>query len=132
MLDYDGFSWCCLHGGANAATYKKPVIDFLGYAKLAFHTHKTVFNPVLAGSNNVDIVYGPDDTITPMILNLGEQKSVILTVIIKDSLNGHETDRKEYEHVNLPAGRTSTELDSYKPTFDKEGLYWIEYIVKKL
>ena len=25
ILDYDGFSWCCLHGGANSGTYKKTV-----------------------------------------------------------------------------------------------------------
>ena len=132
MLDYDGFSWCCLHGGANAATYKKPVIDFLGHAKLAFHIHKTVFNPVLAGSNNVDIVYGPDDTITPMVLNLGEQRKVMLTVIVKDKPDGREIDRKVYENVKLPAGRTVTELDNFKPKFDREGLYWIDYIVKKM
>jgi len=131
MVDYDGFSWCCLHGGANAATYKKPVIDFLGHAKLAFHIHKTVFNPILAGSNNVDVVYGPDDAITPMILNLGEQKRVVLTVLVKDQFKGHEIDRKVYENVNLPAGRTVTELGQFKPKFDKEVLYWIEYLVKK-
>ena len=81
MLDYDGFSWCCLHGGANAGTYNKPLIDFMGHAKLAFHIHKTIFQPVLAGSNNVDVVYGPDDTITPMVLNLGIQRIVSLQLL---------------------------------------------------
>ncbi len=127
MLDYDGFSWCCLHGGANAGTYKKPVIDFLGHAKLAFHIHKTVFEPVLAGSNNVDVVYGPADSITPMILNLGEEKNVDLTVIVKDKLHGREIDRKTYENIRLPAGRTVTEADPFIPEFKDEGLYFIEY-----
>jgi len=132
MLDYDGFSWCCLHEGANAVTYKKPLVDFQGHAKLAFHIHKTVFNPVLPGSNNVDVVYGPDDNITPAILNLGEQKRVSVTVIIRDKFNGREIDKKVYRDVTLPAGRTVTELESFKPGFAKEGLFWIDYIVKKI
>ena len=131
-IDYDGFSWCCLHGGANAGTYEKPVIDFQGNAKLAFHIHKTTFQPILAGSNNVDVVYGPDDTIVPMVLNLGIQRHVNLTVIIRDKFNGREIDKKFYKNVNLPAGRTVTELASFKPRFSDEGLYFIEYFVDAL
>ncbi|MFW6370525.1 MAG: glycosyl hydrolase family 2, partial [Bacteroidota bacterium] len=41
-LDYDGFSWCSLHGGANSATYKKPLIDFMDHAKLAYWANKMV------------------------------------------------------------------------------------------
>jgi hypothetical protein len=128
-IDYDGFSWCCLHGGANAGTYQKPVIDFSGYAKLAFHIHKTVYQSILAGSNNVDVIYGPDDTITPMILSLGEKRTVNLTVVVKDKFNGQKIDQKVYKNVVLPAGRTVTELAPFKPKFDKEGLYFIEYFV---
>ncbi|MEN8230805.1 MAG: glycoside hydrolase family 2 TIM barrel-domain containing protein [Bacteroidota bacterium] len=131
QIDYDGFSWCCLHGGANAVTYKKPVIDFLGHAKLAYHIHKTTFQPILAGSNNVDVVYGPDDTIVPMVLNLGEGRLVKLTVVIKEHFNGKEIDKKVYRNVSLPAGRTVTELGAYKPALNNEGLYFIQYIVDK-
>ena len=131
MIDYDGFSWCCLHGGSNAGTYQKPVIDFTGHAKLAFHIHKAVYQPILAGSNNVDIVYGPDDTITPMVLNLGEKRTVKLSVLVKDKLNGKEIDKKVYKNVTLPEGRTVTELAAFKPKVDKNGLYFIEYIVDK-
>ncbi|HBL75003.1 MAG: hypothetical protein A2W90_07590 [Bacteroidetes bacterium GWF2_42_66] len=131
ILDYDGFSWCCLHGGANAGTYQKPVIDFTGHAKLAFHIHKTVYQPVLAGSNNVDIMYGPDDKITPMILNLGEQKMVTLTVVIKDKFKGQEIDKKVYENLFLPEGRTLTEVAPFKPSIANEGLYFIEYLIKQ-
>jgi hypothetical protein len=129
MLDYDGFSWCCLHGGANAVTYRKPVIDYMGHAKLAFHIHKAAFQPVLAGSNNVDVVYGPDDAITPMILNLGKARNVKLSVLVKDKFQGRIIDRKDYDNVNLAAGRTVTELDGFMPDFKKEGLYFIEYLV---
>ena len=37
LLGYDGFSWCCLHGGANMGTYQKPLIDNLRHPKLAFY-----------------------------------------------------------------------------------------------
>ena len=131
-LDYDGFSWCCLHGGANAATYKKPIIDFLGYAKLACNIHKNAYQPVLAGSNNVDVVYGPDDAIIPMILNLGEGKRVKLTVEVKDHINGKLIDRKVYRSVSIPEGRTVTELESFKPEFNQEGLYFIQYLVDEM
>ncbi len=132
MLDYDGFSWCCLHEGASSVTYKKPLIDYQGYAKLAFHIHKTVFNPVLAGSNNVDVVYGPNDNITPMILNLGEERRVKLTVVIKDKFNGTEIDKKVYQNVKLPAGRTVTQVEPFIPRFGNEGLYFIEYYVDSM
>lgn len=129
QLGYDGFSWCSLHGGANAATYKKPAIDFLGYGKLVFHIHKTVFQPVLAGSNNVDVVYGPNDLITPMILNLGEERHVKLTVQIKHKYKGEVIDKKVYENVHLKEGRSVNELEPFKPTIKNEGLYFIEYLV---
>lgn len=131
-LDYDGFSWCCLHGGANSGTYKKPVIDFLGYAKLAFYIHQTVYQPILAGSNNVDIVYGPDDKITPMILNIGGQLKVKLTIIVKDKFNGKEIDKKIYKNIILPEGRSVKELATFNPNFKNEGLYFIEYIIDKI
>ena len=132
MLDYDGFSWCCLHGGANSATYKKPLVDFLGHAKLAFHIHKTTFQPVLAGSNNVDVVYGPDDAVIPMILNLGVEKTVKLTVEVKDHLDGKVIDRKVYKRVHLPAGRSVSELEAFKPEFNQEGHYFIRYLVDEI
>jgi len=79
----------------------------------------------------VDVVYGPDDNITPAILNLGEQKRVSVTVITRDKFNGREIDKKVYRDVTLPAGRTVTELESFKPGFDEEGLYWFDYILKR-
>lgn len=128
-LDYDGFSWCSLHGGANSVTYKKPAIDFLGYGKLVFHIHKIIFQPVLAGSKNVDVVYGPEDVITPIILNLGEEKTVKLTIQIRDQPGGEIVDEIVYQDVLLEEGRTVIELNEYRPEVDREGLYFIEYLV---
>lgn len=128
-LDYDGFSWCTLHGGSNGATYKKPAIDFLGYGKLVFHVHKTLFQEIIAGSNNVDVVYGPDDKITPMVINLGESKKVKLSVVIRDKFEGNIVDTKVYKDVPLESGRNFIELEPFKPIIKDEGLYFIEYLV---
>jgi hypothetical protein len=128
-LDYDGFSWCNLHGGPNTVTYKKPIIDFLDHAKLAYWANQMVFQNTLAGSKDVDVVYGPEDTITPIVMNLGEEKSVNVTIIVND-MSGNEIDRTQYKRVNLSAGRTVTELESWKPDFEGEGYYGIEYIVE--
>ena len=129
MLGYDGFSWCCLHGGANAVTYKKPAIDFLGYGKLVFHVHKAIFQSIWAGSNNVDVVYGPGDAITPMVLNLGEECAVKVTVVVRDKFGGKVIDKKVYKNVVLKRGRTLNEVEKFKPEIKKEGLYFIEYLV---
>lgn len=43
MLDVDGMLWCCLQGGANDASYLKPIIDFYGYAKFAFYILKDYY-----------------------------------------------------------------------------------------
>ncbi len=70
QLDYDGFSWCNLHGGPNSVTYKKPLIDFHGHAKLAYWTNKMVYQKTVAGSADVNVVYGPEDLVKPVIINL--------------------------------------------------------------
>ncbi|MCK4815808.1 glycosyl hydrolase family 2, partial [bacterium] len=129
ILDYDGFSWCCLHGGANTATYKKPLIDCCDCAKLAFYTNKMIFQRVLAGSNNVDVVYGPDDVISPVIINLGDAKTVELTILVRKT-NKEVVDKKTYSNVNLSEGRTVTSLPDFNPAFPSKGYYAIEYIIK--
>ena len=124
----DGFSWCCLRGGANSGTYKKPLIDSLGHAKLAWHIHKTVFQRVFAGSDNVDVVYGPDDRITPVIMNLDEAKTVDLQIIVRNT-DGQEVQRFTFENIALKCGRNETRLEPIKVDFPKPGTYAIEYLV---
>lgn len=130
ILDYDGFSWCCLHGGANCVTYKKPLIDFLGHAKLAWHTNKMAFQRILAGSNDVDVVYGPNDMISPVIMNLGPARTVDLKIVIRDTEH-RMADAKAYHDIRLPAGRTLTALPDYKPKSLPKGYYAVEYHVIK-
>ncbi|HKJ67395.1 MAG TPA: glycoside hydrolase family 2 TIM barrel-domain containing protein, partial [bacterium] len=129
LMDYDGFSWCCLHGGPNTVTYKKPLIDFLGHAKLAYWANKMAFQNVLAGTGNVDVVYGPGDAITPVVMNLGGARSVTLDIIVKN-MEGEEVAVKTYQNVRLPAGRTVTRLEQYRPQFPGDGYYGIEYVIR--
>ena len=126
ILDYDGFSWCCLHGGANNGTYKKPLIDCLGHAKLAFYTNKMAFQRILAASNNVDIVYGPDDQIHPVIINLGDTKSVDLTIAVRN-MEARTVDTRTYRDIRLSPGRIVVPLAPFKPDFSSKGHYAIEY-----
>ncbi len=129
FLDYDGFSWCCLHGGANACTYKKPIIDAMGHAKLAFWVNKMIFQNTVAGSNNVDVAYGPEDTITPVVMNLGQEQKITLTVAIKD-LDKKIIQSKTYSDINLKPGRTNKVLSAFIPTIEKPGYYQIEYMLE--
>ena len=46
----DGFSWCTIEGGANGGTYEKPLLDPMGYAKLAWYIHKLFSTEIIAGS----------------------------------------------------------------------------------
>ena len=126
--DIDGFSWCCLHGGPNSGTYRKPLIDALGHAKLGFYTNQMVLQDIVAGSDNTDVVYNKKDKLTPVILNLGDQRKVRLKVLIK-SLNGETLDSREFNDIELEKGRTVKKIPSFKPKFDEEGYYIIEYYI---
>lgn len=126
MLDYDGFNWCCLDGGLFTVNYHKPLLDYFYRAKLSFYANGMVFQRLLSGSNNVDVVYGPQDQITPMILNLGEEKTVDLKVEVKTN-KGRRVDEKTYRNVRLAGGRTVTTLASWRPKFPGDGYYAIEY-----
>lgn len=123
-----GFSWCCLHGGPNSGTYKKPIIDALGYGKLAYYTHQTVYQRVLAGSDNVDVAYGPDDTLTPVIMNLDEAKRVTLRIQVK-TLDQKIVKEFTFKNIQLEAGRSIKRLDPLEVKFPEEDLYVVEYTV---
>ena len=125
-LDYDGFSWCCLHGGANSGTYKKPIIDMTGHAKLAYWANKMIFQPTVAGAKDVDVVYGPDDTIVPVIMHLGNEENVRLKIEVTDG-EGNLIASKVYDDINLKEGRNTVELTRWKPEFEKEGFYVVNY-----
>jgi hypothetical protein len=127
-VGYDGFAWCCLRGGGNTATYLKPVVDYFGHAKLAYYALAMAYQPVLAGSHNVDVVYGPEDVVTPMILNLGPARRVALAIVVRD-LAGCEVARHTIADVALAEGRTVQELPAWSPDGLADGTYLFEYEV---
>ena len=78
--DIDAMVWCTLRGGGNSGTYMKPLIDFDDHIKLAFYTYRSTLQKYFAASRGVDVAYGPDDKITPIIIGLGEERVVDLTI----------------------------------------------------
>lgn len=126
LLGYDGFSWCTIHGGANMGTYQKPLIDNSRHPKLAYYTNRMAFQRTWAGSNNVDVVYGPDDLITPVIHHIGEKHLVDLVIELKN-LKGKTIDKKIFRNVELQEGRNSKEFSKFRFRKVTEGVYAIEY-----
>ncbi|MCC5931438.1 MAG: hypothetical protein JJU28_19480, partial [Cyclobacteriaceae bacterium] len=119
-----------LRGGHNSATYQKPLIDYYGHAKLSLYSIGMVFQPVLAGSKNVDMVYGPEDEIPVVVMNMGNEKNVNVEAIVKDE-NFNEIHRENWLNIILPEGRTFTDLPPFLPKIPKNGIYSIEYIVSE-
>jgi len=129
LLDYDGFSWCCLRGGPNMATYQKPLIDYDGYAKLAFYAHNTVFQNTFAGSANVDVVYGPGDQITPVIFNLGEARKVSLTAQLQTP-GSKIIETKNLGQFSLEAGRSFIRGTPFRFNQPSDGVYVVNYLLE--
>lgn len=127
-LDFDGMNWCPLRGGGNTATYMKPLLDYENHAKLGYHAMEMVYQPVLAGSKNVDIVYGPGDKIPVMVMNKGEARTVDVKVLVK-TMNGNIVAETIYKGVNLPDGREVIDLGYWMPELEPENYYAFEYIV---
>jgi len=128
LLGYDGFSWCTLHGGANMGTYKKPLTDNLGHAKLAFYANKMVFQRTWGGSDNVDVVYGPEDKIRPVINHLGDEQTVDVLVQLK-TVKGKVIDEKKFKNLTLNDRHSFTYLDSFRFKRVPEGIYVVGYKV---
>lgn len=131
LIGYDGFSWCSLRGGANMGTYQKPLIDNLRHPKLAYYINRMVFQRTWAGSDNVDVVYGPGDRITPVIHHVGEAVDVRLEVKLKNE-RGRQLATRVFNKVSLPAGRQIHKLDSFQFSNVGEGNYFIEYVITPL
>lgn len=130
IMDYDGFSWCCLRGGPNTATYQKSLTDYEGVAKLAFHAHNMVFQNTFAGSDNVDVVYGPGDSITPVIFNLGDARTVSLTAQLL-TRDGKLIESKKLGRFDLAPGRSFLRGKPFRfnqPPSD--GAYVIKYVLE--
>ena len=128
-LDFDGLAWCNLRGGPNTATYQKPLVDYYGQAKMSYHAVKMAFQPVLAGSKNVDLVYGPGDTIPVVVLNLGEARTARVTVTL-ETVDGRVVEQKAFLNVRLPAGRSAVDLEPFSPKRTVDGYCVVRYMVE--
>ena len=123
-----GFSWCTIEGGANSGTYEKPLLDPMGHAKLAWYIHKMLTQPVLAGSDNVDTMYGPGDAITPSVFNLGPARVVDLTMTVKTT-DGKVVDERRFPELRLASGRSVLKLSPLRPKLPASGFCVVEYVV---
>jgi hypothetical protein len=128
LLDYDGLFWCCLDGGGNTGTYQKPLTDHLGHMKMTFHAVRMLFQPTIAGSGNVDISYGPGDLIPIRIVHLGNARRVDVAVRIRTP-EGALLASRIWRGIDLPAGRTVTAVDDWKPPA-LTGFLAVEYEVQ--
>ena len=130
LRDIDGIVWCTLRGGGNSATYMKPLIDYLDHAKLSYYTLKAAFQKVFPASDDLDLYYGPGDSISPVVMNLGKEEIIDLSILVKD-MDNKIVDKAKYSRIKLKEGRTVKKLKEFKPDFPKEGYYGIEYIAKR-
>lgn len=127
-LDYDGLCWCNLRGGLNTGTYQKSIIDYFGQPKLAWYAHRMAFQNVLACSQNVDMVYGPKDTVPVIVMNIGESRNVSVSVEVTDG-EKRAVYRQTFENVVLQEGRSVTRVADMKLPKLPEGLYTLQYTV---
>jgi len=124
----DSMVWCTLRGGGNSSTYMKPLIDFDDHAKLAFYTYRSTLQKYYAASKGVDVVYGPGDKITPVIVGLGEERVVDLTVQCINK-QGRAVSTKTFTGVKIPSGRPIVELEAFRPKIRNEGHYGVTFVV---
>ncbi len=127
MYDIDGMTWVVLRGGGNSVTYMKPLIDYYDHAKLAFYTFRTVIQKVFAGTSNVDMIYGPADKISPVMMSLGESQEIDLILNIRNIEDNKIIASRTYESIVLPEGKGNVFLDDYHFIFPNEGYYTFEF-----
>jgi hypothetical protein len=128
LLDYDGMFWCCLDGGGNTGTYRKPLTDHPGHMKMAFYAVRMVFQATFAGSGNVDVSYGPDDAIPVRVLHCGPAPQVDVTVRDRTP-TGEMLAEQRWPGIRLPAGRAVVPVAEWQPPLDLQGMLAVEYEV---
>ena len=123
-LGVDGMMWCCLMSGANNGSYMKPPIDFYGYKKLAFYALRDAYRSIYAAKEDIDLAYGSEDAISPLILNCtdgGEYDLIISVFNEKDEL----LDSKSYLSVNI--GNGNMVLEKFRPNWKEPGYYTLKF-----
>lgn len=131
ILGADCMAWCCLMSGANNGSYLKPPIDFYGYKKLAYYTLKDAYNDVLACNGDTSVSYGIEDCLNPVIINADGAGKYSLIIRITDE-TGNIIDKKVYSCVELAKGDSVKKLEAFKPSWEREGYYTIEFELESL
>ena len=111
-------------------TYQKPLIDALGHKKLAYYTHRMGFQQILAGSKDVDMVYGPADKPQVVALSIGEKQRADIIVTVRNN-KGKQVHKQKYQGVVLPSGRTATDVGQLSLPKLPDGFYFFEYQIIK-
>ena len=131
MAGVCGFSWCSMESGPNMFTYQKPLVDPFYVPKLAFHANRMAFNRIWAASDDVDVVYGPQDEIRPVIFNMEDTCTVNLTIELQNA-SGRVVERKQFKNIEVAAGRSTTRLEGFRFRNNREGCYFVVYKIERV
>ena len=123
----DGMLWCCLWGGANNASYLKPIVDFYGYKKAAYYALRECFENTLCFNEKSDVLWYDGYEVVPMACGLDVGGRYALSVEIFAE-NGKKIIEKEYPDWFADAERM--QLKPFTPVLEN-GYYKIKYILTK-
>ncbi len=129
-LGADGMLWCCLWGGANNASYLKPVVDFYGYRKHAYYALAEAFQPSAAFNKNPDVLLYAGYRIEPYVTGLTRGKRYRLRIAALDE-EGNEAASIRYDDFTADAF-SKDDLAAWTPHFGKDGYYVIRYELTEL
>lgn len=129
LRDVDGMTWCCLTGGANDASYLKPVIDFYGYAKLGFYALREGYRPFLTVQGDTDVVWGSDHCIAPVLLGDFKGGRYRVEVTVTDA-DGRVVDKQQFDQVR-PNGAVHA-LPAFSPALERKGYYSLCFTTEEI
>ncbi|MGN1077007.1 MAG: glycoside hydrolase family 2 TIM barrel-domain containing protein, partial [Candidatus Gallimonas sp.] len=119
----DGMLWCCLWGGANNASYLKPIVDFYGYKKFAYYVLKDCFKETVVMNAATDVLFYPGYEILPFVCGTEQGKRYGLTVRIEDE-NGRTIDVKSYGEF-VARGESERDFTAWQPNIVRDGYYTV-------
>ncbi len=124
-LGADGMLWCCLTGGANNASYLKPIIDFYGYKKLAYYQLREGFGEVTAFNEKMDVLFHEGYEICPIVVGAAAEKEYALCIEICDE-NGQTVAKKSLKKGVMQ--EDNLRFEAWTPCLDS-GYYTVRYTV---
>ncbi len=124
--DADGMLWCSLWGGANNASYLKPVLDFYGYKKLAYYALTEKFQDVVAFNAEADVLYHEGYCLTPVVCGLAVGKRYGVQVEVLDE----QGDMAESKRFSFVADKRIMTLEQI-PLSIADGYYTVRYVVEE-